>query len=445
MFSTQENFGKRTTAALALWLCVLCCSSNGSCFAQSTGVMANANARILQHRTAQRQIRLFDQDGKPLPAGTRIRLTMQRHAFLFGGNLFQFETWDTAAQNDAYQRSFAEVMNFATLGVYWYQYEPQQGQVDAERIERAAQWCRDNDIRVKGHPLVWTYEPPWTANLAQPAAEEALWERVDREVRFFRGRIDTWDVLNEPCVGPKQAQERNSAALLRTYQQHGVRQVIKRSFQQARSANSDAVLILNDYDNTVAYENVIRQAIADQVTFDAIGLQTHMHQGYWGAEYVWQICERFAQFQKPLHFTEVTLLSGELKDPNDVETETQRQGWHSTVAGEQRQATQLQELYTLLFSHPSVEAITWWDFSDAHAWQGAPAGLLRKDLTRKPAYETLKRLVRQRWWTPEQTVVVDANGQVTLRGFLGEYQVTVVDSPEQKAFFSLGRAARPST
>jgi len=44
--------------------------------------------------------------------------------------------------------------------------------------------------------------------------------------------------------------------------------------------------------------------------------------------------------------------------------------------GEARQADYAERFNTLLFSRPSVEAITWWDLRDA-GWQGAPGGLVR--------------------------------------------------------------------
>ena len=80
--------------------------------------------------------------------------------------------------------------------------------------------------------------------------------------------------------------------------------------------------------------------------------------------------------------------------------------------------------YTLLFSHPAVEAITWWDFSDRQAWQRAPAGLLRSDMTPKPAYDELKKLIKGKWWT---TAALQAGGEgaAALRGFLGDYRITV--------------------
>src|SRR5581483_41360 len=76
-----------------------------------------------------------------------------------------------------------------------------------------------------------------------------------------------------------------------------------------------------------------------------------------------------------------------------------------------------------LFSHPAVQAITWWDFTDAGAWMGAPAGLLRKDMTPKPAFARLMQLIHQQWWTDVQ-LQTDRIGACTTRAFLGDYEIT---------------------
>jgi len=46
-----------------------------------------------------------------------------------------------------------------------------------------------------------------------------------------------------------------------------------------------------------------------------------------------------------------------------------------------------------------VASITWWDLSDRFAWQNAPAGLVRADLSPKPAYRVLDRLINHLWRT----------------------------------------------
>ena len=73
----------------------------------------------------------------------------------------------------------------------------------------------------------------------------------------------------------------------------------------------------------------------------------------------------------------------------------------------------------VLFAHPQVHAFTNWDFTDG-AWLGAPAGLVRKDGSTKPAYEALKEKVKKDWHT-SLTVQTDEHGKVEFEGFLGEY------------------------
>ena len=69
---------------------------------------------------------------------------------------------------------------------------------------------------------------------------------------------------------------------------------------------------------------------------------------------------------------------------------------------------------------PSTPAITWWDFYDG-CWLGAPSGLLREDMSPKPAYVELKKLIKDKWWTGPQKLKTDAQGRATFRGFLGGF------------------------
>ena len=139
-------------------------------------------------------------------------------------------------------------------------------------------------------------------------------------------------------------------------------------------------------------------------------------------EKTWEICERFAKFGKPLHFSELTIVSGRLKSKFDHDWQTTRTDWKSTDAGEKRQSKQVREIYHLLFSHPAVEAISWWDMSDRHAWQGAPGGLLRDNLQPKHAFYVIRDLVKKGWTTNLELPVKD--GQISLRGFYGDYVVS---------------------
>ena len=392
------------------------------------------DARIQEHRTAEVALTVEGPDGEPL-AAQAVTIRQVRHKFLFGSNAFRVEGLREPAMERAYRKRFSDLLNFATLPFYWGSYEPQQGKTSKDRLTKMAQWCRSEGIRTKGHPLCWhTVVPPWLQG-KEPAEAEALqWARIERDAKDFAGLVDTWDVVNEAVVMPGFNKPNPISRLCKSV---GQVELIKRAFDHARKANPTATLLLNDFDVSPRYQKLLRECLDAGVPIDVIGIQSHMHAQYWGPQKAWEVCERFAKLGKPLHFTELTILSG--KDKTDQDWMGHHPGWDSTPEGEKLQAERVAELYTVLFSHPSVEAITWWDFSDEGAWQGAPAGLVRKDMSPKPAYDALMKLVKGAWWTREVKQTTDEKGRVTFRGFLGDY---TVEAPAGKGAFALDRSGK---
>jgi GH35 family endo-1,4-beta-xylanase len=170
------------------------------------------------------------------------------------------------------------------------------------------------------------------------------------------------------------------------------------------------------------YEDLIEKCLQAGIPLDVIGIQSHQHQGYWGAEKVRDVLEHFARFGLPLHFTENTIISGDIMPPHIVDlNDWQVEEWPSTSEGEARQAAELAEMYEILFTHPQVHAITNWSGSD-NAWLHAPAGLLRTDNSEKPAYHALRAKIETEWRT-ELTSRTGADGNIRLEGFKGAYQV----------------------
>ena len=70
-----------------------------------------------------------------------------------------------------------------------------------------------------------------------------------------------------------------------------------------------------------------------------------------------------------------------------------------------------------------MEGITWWDSSDG-GWLNAPAGLLRKDGSSKPAYDELMKLIKGEWWVGSTTLMTNRNGEIQFSGFFGDYELT---------------------
>jgi GH35 family endo-1,4-beta-xylanase len=397
-------------------------------------ILEQAEARIDRHRKAKATLALVGPDGQRLPSGTNCRIGQTRHKFLFGCNIFKLARCRTAEDNAAYAERFSELLNFATLPFYWWNYERRKGKPDDERTDQIVRWCKTHGITTKGHPLAWNYvDPPWLKDAPEEAMQLQM-ERIARCVRRFTGDINIWDVVNEATHYDREQLLKRAPILTEVISRMGVGDYVRTAFRTARQANPNATLLINDYRTDPAYADKVISELVDEngkPLYDAIGIQSHMHGGYWGAARAWEVCERHARFGKPLHFTETTVVSGPRKGSD----------WVTTPQGEQRQAQRVTEFYTVLFSHPAVEAITWWDFTDQNAWQGAPAGLVRDDMTPKPAYERLHELIKGKWWT-KADCETDAGGQVAFRGFLGDYCVkATLGSQEVHGRFTLDRTA----
>ena len=391
----------------------------------------------LAHRKAAARLRILGADG--LPAANRpVEIRQVSHQFLFGCGAFDALALQRA-QTDAERAFIAErvekwlgLFNYGTLPFYWGRYEPVPGQTAEAETMAAARYLRDRGVTLKGHPLCWhTVCADWLMQYDNDEILRRQLARIRRESTAFAGVIDMWDVINEVVIMP--VFDKYDNAVTRVCRDKGRIKLVKAVFEAARDANPNATLLINDFNTTEAYAILLEGLLEAGVPIDVIGIQSHQHQGYWGLEKLNDVLERFSRFGLPLHFTENTLISGELMPPHIVDlNDWQVDTWPTTEEGEARQAREVAEMYAALFACPAVEAITTWDFHD-DCWLHAPAGLVRTDNSEKPAYRALKDLIRGEWMT-RGTLVTDADGRVDFTGFKGGY---AVDAGGQSAGFEL--------
>ncbi len=380
----------------------------------------------ISHRKVNKRIQFKDAQGNPL-ANKEIAVKQTNHQFLFGCGGFDFLPYVTKG-NEAYKEiteSWLEIFNYATLPFYWGRYEPTEGNPNQDDLMKTARYLQDKGVKVKGHPLCWhTVCADWLMKYDNATIMQKQLERIDREVTNFKGVIDMWDVINEVVIMP--IFDKYDNAVTRLCKEKGRVRLIKEVFDRAYANNPNATLLLNDFNTSTNYEILIDGCLNAGVPITAIGIQSHQHQGYWGKEKVEKVLARFDHFGLPIHFTENTLISGDImpayiEDLNDWQVDE----WPSTPEGEERQAREIEEMYRLLFANPMVQAITTWDYKDG-AWLKAPSGFLRLDNSRKPAYHMLKKLVKEEWWT-NTTVVTDAQGYAQVEAFKGDYCLSSAD------------------
>ncbi|MDR2953424.1 MAG: endo-1,4-beta-xylanase, partial [Treponema sp.] len=341
----------------------------------------------LSHRKAGVSLKLVMENGSPA-AMKDVKIEQKSHEFLFGVGGFEAVELagggpdGTAASKEkaAFLKERLDKLfalhNYATLPFYLGRYEPEEGKPDEKRLKAGARWFAERNVTTKGHPLCWhTVCAPWLMNYSNAEILKKVIARIERDVSAFAGLIDIWDVINEVVIMP--VFDKYDNAITRICAEYGQVRIVKEVFEAARRANPSALLLLNDFDVSRDYEILIEKCLDAGIPIDVIGIQSHQHQGYWGADKVRDVLERFSRFGLPLHFTENTIISGEIMPPHIVDlNDWQVEEWPTTPEGEERQARELVEMYEILFAHPLVRAITTWSGGD-DSWLHAPAGFLR--------------------------------------------------------------------
>jgi endo-1,4-beta-xylanase len=158
--------------------------------------------------------------------------------------------------------------------------EPQQNQFSFTNADRIVNHAIAQGMKVRGHTLAWhSQQPGWMQSMEGTALRQAMLNHVTRVATNYRGKIDTWDVVNEAFADSGGG--RRDSNLQRTGNDW-----IEAAFRAARAADPGAKLCYNDYniDNwtwakTQAAYNLVRDFKARGVPIDCIGLQSHFNSG----------------------------------------------------------------------------------------------------------------------------------------------------------------------
>ncbi|MFN8371749.1 MAG: endo-1,4-beta-xylanase [Anaerolineae bacterium] len=291
---------------------------------------------VRQHRTAQITLTLAH-NGTPL-AHQAVTVEQTRHKFLFGSNwgdsiaVANGELSGAALeQAETSNQHFLALFNQVTMPFYWGNFERERGKPQTQRILTAARWHKAQGSVVKGHPLCWhTVTADWLLTMSNEEILQTQIARIQRDVTDFAGVIDMWDVVNEAVIMP--IFDRYDNGITRICKQLGRFELLRTMFNTARAANPNSILLLNDFDVSAAYDILIEGCLEAGIQIDVIGIQSHMHQGYWGVEKTLKVLEHFERFKLPIHFTENTIVSGRIMPPEITDlNDYQVNDWHTTI------------------------------------------------------------------------------------------------------------------
>ena len=321
-----------------------------------------------------------------------------REPFLFGCNAFGIE------QGERYRQLFEGLLNFGTVPFYWGSFEPQEGRPMPEFADRITAWLTGSGLKAKGHPLVWLFPqttPEWQKPKTYEQMKQLCVDRVRTLVTQYKGRIEVWDIINEA----------HDWANVFHYTHEQMIEVVQAISQAAKQANPNCTRIVNNcclWAEYVASGNTMQghedrelwspyrflKALDDAgVDYDVIGLQI-----YYPSRDLFEIgrlIEQYATLGKPIHITELGTPSRYEDDPDSYFKQAgavRNMGWWHAPWTPEIQADWIEQFYTICYSKPYLQAITWWDFTD-HGGHFFPwGGFVDADLDPKPSYHRLRSL-----------------------------------------------------
>ncbi|MBE6935598.1 MAG: hypothetical protein E7458_03750 [Ruminococcaceae bacterium] len=391
-------------------------------------LIRQAKRRINEVRRRDLEV-VVTKNGKPVE-NAQVGIRMKQHEFLFGCNCFSATTFDTPEKEKRYAELYGGILNYGTLPFYWGRYEPQQYQYNEPEMANQVQWTKDMGIKSKGHPLIWhEVVPEWLTDDHDVGALEV--ERVRNIMEKYAYKVDFWDLNNETTVN-----YRFDNPITHWIDKIGPMNMMKLIGGVAREYNPDVKLLYNDFNvHGEDFPNFLQQMRDSDVQVYGIGIQSHMHSRRWSFEETEEKMDRTAAFGWPIHFTECTVISGYPANPDGTVkfgAGSQQNLWDEPEEMLYDQAAYTKDFYTLVFSHPATEALTWWDFED-HKWLNAPCGLITDTVYAKPVYYELQKLIKGEWWTNVDLVTGTA-GNARAKAFCGSYDIEVTVDGETKVF-----------
>jgi endo-1,4-beta-xylanase len=328
----------------------------------------------------------------------RYRIGRQgaRPGFLFGAAAFGY------AGSDEYARQFSNLFDFGTLPFYRGRVENVEGSPDYAAIDAILNKAAGTKLLFKGHPLVWFHKaslPSFTKNKTYAQMQASSRDYILRSVSRFRSRVHAWDVINE---AHDWANDMN-------YSQEQLLELTRLATDTTRLADPTAFRVVNNccvWGEYVASRKTysgdlgrpsrtpleyLRALRTARVDYDGLGLQLYCP----GRDMleIERHLERFFQFGKPIHITEAGIPSvperfvAASDNPYPINSV-----WHGASWNEQIQADWVEQFYTLCYSKPEVQAITWWSFVDPGYIPSS--GFLTRDLKPKESFHRVSKLIR---------------------------------------------------
>jgi GH35 family endo-1,4-beta-xylanase len=318
-------------------------------------------------------------------------LPRPRTDFLFGGPCWH------PGQNPQVDQALLDLCNFATVSWYsWKDPTPPSARIDYTRMDTSVDWCLAHGLKPKAFGYTYMSRgatPQWAADWPFDRLLDLYTQTQTNTLTRFRDKVQYVEVINEA---------HDKANLWRLNHAQIIEMTVK-SLQAARAGSPTVKRQINhcclwaeyaknrnaDGSRRWSPYTYLKDVVKAGGEFEVVGLQLYYPR--FDLFEIDRMLDRFADFGKPCHITEMACNSAEGLDAQSMRPKDLVPGWHGPWS-EAMQADWAEAMYTLAYSKPHFEAVGWWDMADTpgHFW---PHGaLLRSDFTPKEAYGRIRKL-----------------------------------------------------
>ena len=383
---------------------------------------AAAEGRINLHRKAPLRVEVKTTSGNPVE-NAAVNVKMLRHNFEFGTAVTAARFDGNNNHNVIYENKIIDLdgkgHGFNTVvfenDLKWPAWLDEWF-VNKRELVNAVEWLRGNDLKIRGHNLVWPGNnnlPGFIENRINDTdfVKEETFKHIEEIMNYpgLKGEIDEWDVLNEIVTN------RSYENVFRGKPGYPTgREIYQEIFAKAHEVDPNVGLWLNDYvtmslntsPGSASYDNFKKYAkeiIDSGVEIEGLGFQGHIG-GFPNdiTKVLGTLDDFYNEFGLKSKITEFDL---------------------PPYVSEELAANYLRDFLTAIYSHPSAEGFLFWNFWDGASWLNTGCNFYRQDWRATPAKDTFVDLLFNKWWT-EESLSTSTNGRASVNGFKGLYEIS---------------------
>jgi GH35 family endo-1,4-beta-xylanase/uncharacterized membrane protein len=265
-----------------------------------------------------------------------------------------------------------------------------------QRPDALVHWCKNNNIQVWGHTLVWHERTPdwFFAGNDKATIIQRLRDHITILVGRYKGKLKGWDVVNEVINEGGDAQTGKTENLrdsqwLRTIGP----EFITLAFKFAHEADPDAELNYNDYDIEDGPKHassmvLLKRLINEGTPITGVGIQGHWCASGLPYSAIDKAIADYASLGLKVSISELDIT---LNGTAGGQLDAPPAGGDLTAQELKDQAEAYGKLFAIFEKHKnSIDRVTFWGLNDRRSWRrGQNPLIFDGNNQRKPAYDTI--------------------------------------------------------